>query len=156
MVESKALFKTIAESKWFFHSSIILFLNKTDLLEEKIQYSHLVDHFPDFQGPQYDATAAKQFIEDLFIGQLRHPKADRPSKADEVYPFYTCATGKEMEKYQNCKISSLSSFRHQQYSQCLQVRQRHGSHRKPEVLATLQLRMIQETINVFRVCDERK
>merc|ERR1719411_1790277 len=40
MEESKALFKTIITYPWFQHSSVILFLNKKDLLEEKIMYSH--------------------------------------------------------------------------------------------------------------------
>jgi len=28
----------------------MLFLNKKDLLEEKIAFSHLVDYFPEFDG----------------------------------------------------------------------------------------------------------
>lgn len=50
MEESKALFKTIITYPWFKYSSIILFLNKKDLLEEKIMYSHLVDYFPEYSG----------------------------------------------------------------------------------------------------------
>ncbi|KAI8487474.1 Guanine nucleotide-binding protein subunit alpha-11 [Branchiostoma belcheri] len=48
MEESKALFRTIITYPWFQNSSVILFLNKKDLLEEKIMYSHLVDYFPEF------------------------------------------------------------------------------------------------------------
>lgn len=50
MEESKALFRTIITYPWFVNSSVILFLNKKDLLEEKILYSHLVDYFPEFDG----------------------------------------------------------------------------------------------------------
>ncbi|XP_070303030.1 guanine nucleotide-binding protein G(q) subunit alpha isoform X1 [Salvelinus sp. IW2-2015] len=50
MEESKALFRTIITYPWFQNSSVILFLNKKDLLEEKIMYSHLVDYFPEFDG----------------------------------------------------------------------------------------------------------
>ena len=50
MEESKALFRTIITYPWFQHSSVILFLNKKDLLEEKIMYSHLVDYFPEYDG----------------------------------------------------------------------------------------------------------
>lgn len=50
MEESKALFKTIITYPWFQHSSVILFLNKKDLLEEKIMISHLVDYFPEYDG----------------------------------------------------------------------------------------------------------
>ena len=48
--ESKALFRTIITYPWFQQSSVILFLNKKDLLEEKIMHSHLVDFFPEFDG----------------------------------------------------------------------------------------------------------
>ena len=50
MEESKALFRTIITYPWFQHSSVILFLNKKDLLEEKIMNSHLVDYFPEYDG----------------------------------------------------------------------------------------------------------
>ena len=50
MEESKALFSTIITYPWFHSSSIILFLNKKDLLEEKIKYSDLADYFPDYDG----------------------------------------------------------------------------------------------------------
>ncbi|CAH1994558.1 unnamed protein product [Acanthoscelides obtectus] len=53
MEESKALFKTIITYPWFQHSSVILFLNKKDLLEEKIMYSHLVDYFPEYEGENH-------------------------------------------------------------------------------------------------------
>ena len=50
MEESKALFRTIITYPWFQNSSVILFLNKKDLLEDKILHSHLVDYFPEFDG----------------------------------------------------------------------------------------------------------
>ena len=53
MEESKALFRTIITYPWFQNSSIILFLNKKDLLEEKIMFSHLVEYFPEFDGEFY-------------------------------------------------------------------------------------------------------
>ncbi|ELV09273.1 Guanine nucleotide-binding protein subunit alpha-11, partial [Tupaia chinensis] len=52
MEESKALFRTIVTYPWFQNSSVILFLNKKDLLEDKILHSHLVDYFPEFDGGQ--------------------------------------------------------------------------------------------------------
>ncbi|XP_047686882.1 guanine nucleotide-binding protein subunit alpha-14 isoform X2 [Panthera pardus] len=51
MEESKALFKTIITYPWFLNSSVILFLNKKDLLEEKIMYSHLISYFPEYTAP---------------------------------------------------------------------------------------------------------
>uniref|UniRef100_G1QEE8 Uncharacterized protein n=2 Tax=Myotis lucifugus TaxID=59463 RepID=G1QEE8_MYOLU len=68
MKESLALFGTILELPWFKSTSVILFLNKTDILEEKIPTSHLATYFPSFQGPKQDAEAAKQFILDMYSG----------------------------------------------------------------------------------------
>lgn len=49
-MESLELFKTIISSRWFGKSSIILLLNKTDLLDGKILHSHLADYFPEYNG----------------------------------------------------------------------------------------------------------
>ncbi|XP_031716063.1 guanine nucleotide-binding protein subunit alpha-11-like [Anarrhichthys ocellatus] len=83
--ESLALFKTILSYPWFQDSSIILFLNKRDLLEEKIKRSHLATYFPAFTGPQCDARSAEQFILQMYMENHRgHPKP--------LYRHYTCAT----------------------------------------------------------------
>ncbi|XP_037339983.2 guanine nucleotide-binding protein subunit alpha-14-like [Pungitius pungitius] len=83
--ESLALFKTILSYPWFQESSTILFLNKTDLLEEKITRSHLADYFPNFTGPRCDAKSAEKFILQMFVENHRgHQKA--------LYKHYTCAT----------------------------------------------------------------
>lgn len=50
MRESLALFEAIVGYPWFKKSSVILFLNKKDLLEEKIMYSDLANYFPDYTG----------------------------------------------------------------------------------------------------------
>ena len=50
MQESLSLFVTIITYPWFTKSSIILFLNKKDLLEEKIMTSDLADYFPEYTG----------------------------------------------------------------------------------------------------------
>jgi len=49
-MESMALFQVTIMSRWFERSSVMLFLNKKDLLEEKIMYSDLAVHFPDYNG----------------------------------------------------------------------------------------------------------
>ncbi|XP_068562837.1 guanine nucleotide-binding protein subunit alpha-14-like [Cebidichthys violaceus] len=83
--ESLALFKTILSYPWFQESSIILFLNKTDLLEEKITRSHLATYFPAFTGPRCDARSAEKFILQMYVERHRgHPKS--------LYKHYTCAT----------------------------------------------------------------
>lgn len=65
MEESKALFRTIITYPWFQNSSVILFLNKKDLLEEKIMYSHLVDYFPEYDG-KFNCIVNLSYI-DMYI-----------------------------------------------------------------------------------------
>lgn len=50
MHESMKLFDSICNNKWFTDTSIILFLNKKDLFEEKITHSHLTICFPEYTG----------------------------------------------------------------------------------------------------------
>ncbi|TNN59463.1 Guanine nucleotide-binding protein G(q) subunit alpha [Liparis tanakae] len=83
--ESLALFKTILSYSWFQESSTILFLNKTDLLQEKISHSHLATYFPAFTGPQRDVISAQKFIMQMYVERHSgHPKS--------LYKHYTCAT----------------------------------------------------------------
>ena len=50
MQESLKLFDSICNNKWFTDTSIILFLNKKDLFEEKIKKSALSVCFPEYTG----------------------------------------------------------------------------------------------------------
>ncbi|KAG7253765.1 hypothetical protein CRUP_011092 [Coryphaenoides rupestris] len=59
-----------------------------DLLEEKIMYSHLVDYFPEYDGPQRDAQAGREFILKMFV-EL-NPDSDKI-----IYSHFTCATDTE-------------------------------------------------------------
>jgi len=84
MVDSLKLFKEICNSKWFSETSMILFLNKKDLFEEKIKRVDLKDYFPDYNGGK-NYTAALQFIKEKFLAQNEHPRKD-------IYTHDTCAT----------------------------------------------------------------
>ncbi|XP_072549036.1 guanine nucleotide-binding protein subunit alpha-14-like [Salminus brasiliensis] len=91
MEESKALFKTIISYPWFQNTSIILYLNKTDLLQEKITKSNLADYFPQYQGPKSDEEAAKQFIFKMY--------EEQNSERRHLYFHYTCAVDTNMIHY---------------------------------------------------------
>lgn len=53
------LFDSICNNKWFTDTSIILFLNKKDLFEEKISQSPLTICFPEYTGAnKYDEAAS--------------------------------------------------------------------------------------------------
>nr|XP_036669799.1 G protein alpha q subunit-like [Drosophila suzukii] len=94
MEESKYLFQTIIHYEWFQDKSVILFLNKNDLLEEKIKNSHLVDYFPEYDGPKGDAIAAREFILKMYNDLTRRPK--KSNKPDiSIYSHFTVATNTE-------------------------------------------------------------
>lgn len=59
MKESLALFETIIGYPWFIEASSILFLNKTDLFDEKIMKSHLSDYFPQYSGELVNSREMK-------------------------------------------------------------------------------------------------
>lgn len=50
MHESMKLFDSICNNKWFSDTSIILFLNKKDLFDDKIKKSPLTICFPEYTG----------------------------------------------------------------------------------------------------------
>jgi guanine nucleotide-binding protein G(s) subunit alpha len=103
--ESLSLFKNIWNNRWLKTISVILFLNKQDLLAEKIKTGRhkLETYFPDFANyqipsdAQYDSTddpnvvRAKYFIRGEFLristaaGDGRH----------HCYPHFTCAVDTE-------------------------------------------------------------
>ena len=55
MNESMKLFDSICNNKWFVDTSIILFLNKKDLFEEKIRKSPLSICFPEYSGESWQS-----------------------------------------------------------------------------------------------------
>jgi len=81
--EALNLFENICNSRWFRDTSIILFLNKSDLFREKIQVVPLTVAFPEYSGPQtYDAGTA--FLEQEFLKRNHYKKP--------IYCHVTCAT----------------------------------------------------------------
>eukprot|EP00069_Balaena_mysticetus_P014715 bmy_08806T0 len=64
MHESMKLFDSICNNKWFTDTSIILFLNKKDLFEEKIKKSPLTICYPEYAGTllSVDNLSARIFL----------------------------------------------------------------------------------------------
>ena len=50
MHESMVLFDSICNNKWFAKTSLVLFLNKTDIFRSKIQHVPLTVCFPEYEG----------------------------------------------------------------------------------------------------------
>ncbi|GAA6092076.1 guanine nucleotide binding protein (G protein), alpha activating activity polypeptide O, a isoform X2 [Tachysurus ichikawai] len=84
MHESLKLFDSICNNKWFTNTSIILFLNKKDIFEEKIKKSPLTISFPEYTGPN-------TFLEAVSYIQSQYESKNK-SFNKEVYAHITCAT----------------------------------------------------------------
>mmetsp|Transcript_22793 Transcript_22793/g.53822 ORF Transcript_22793/g.53822 Transcript_22793/m.53822 type:complete len:406 (+) Transcript_22793:354-1571(+) len=56
MVEALELFRTVCNNRAFANTSVLLFLNKKDIFEEKLQYSDIAAQkpFADYDGPPND------------------------------------------------------------------------------------------------------
>ena len=90
MQESLVLFKHIVEYRWFEDTNVILFLNKMDVLEEKVGKSPVKPHFDDFhEEDEGNAQKVLKFFEDKFV-ELNPNPDDR-----NVYVHPTCATDTE-------------------------------------------------------------
>uniref|UniRef100_A0A672RLN4 Guanine nucleotide-binding protein G(i) subunit alpha-1 n=1 Tax=Sinocyclocheilus grahami TaxID=75366 RepID=A0A672RLN4_SINGR len=85
MHESMKLFDSICNNKWFTDTSIILFLNKKDLFEEKIKRSPLTICYPEYAGSNtYEEAAA-------YI-QCQFEDLNKRKYTKEIYTHFTCAT----------------------------------------------------------------
>ena len=60
--ESIQLFGNIATNRWFENTSLVLFLNKTDLFAKKIVTTPLSDTFPEYEGKPGDLYQAQNFL----------------------------------------------------------------------------------------------
>lgn len=93
MYEALMLFESIANSKYFERSALILFLNKIDLFREKLSsgMSPLSRYFSDYHGRNDDLRGAQQFFADKFRNLVRN-------KGKEVYVHFTNATDTDLLK----------------------------------------------------------
>ncbi|KAL0077145.1 G protein alpha subunit [Phycomyces blakesleeanus] len=61
MMESLVLFESVINSRWFIHTSIVLLLNKVDVLKAKLPKVPLERYFPDYKGGKDYLSAARYF-----------------------------------------------------------------------------------------------
>ena len=110
------LFRSIVNNPWLRNVPILLFLNKQDLLEDKIRAGRhkLEDYFPDFvhyvippeaewelelrsETADKEFVRAKYFIRDAFlrISQQAHEEDKYALRRLHCYPYFTCAVDTE-------------------------------------------------------------
>ncbi|KAL1784589.1 guanine nucleotide-binding protein G(i) subunit alpha-2 [Sigmodon hispidus] len=85
MHESMELFDSICNNKWFTDTSIIPFLNKKDLFEEKITQSPLIFCFPEYtRANKYDEAAS--YIQSKFEDLNKRKDPRRYARTSRVTP----------------------------------------------------------------------
>ncbi|VDM63005.1 unnamed protein product [Angiostrongylus costaricensis] len=78
VVESRSVFETIVNNRAFSNVSIILFMNKSDLLKEKVPKSDIRQYFSDFTGDHLCVRDVQFFLVDKF----------ETSRKDRARPFF--------------------------------------------------------------------
>jgi guanine nucleotide-binding protein subunit alpha len=89
MQDAMAIWDSICHSQWFKQTSIILFLNKTDLFEKKVKKSPIKNIFPDYDGEPGSVSQGKDYFRKRFT--RLSAKSGRPRER-EIYVHYTNAT----------------------------------------------------------------
>ncbi|KZT09053.1 heterotrimeric G protein alpha subunit 4 [Laetiporus sulphureus 93-53] len=92
MQDAMTIWDSICHSQWFKQTSIILFLNKNDLFEKKVEHSNIKNFFPDYEGQPGDASAGRDYFKKRFARLAQ--KANQ--KEREVYIHTTTATDTAM------------------------------------------------------------
>jgi len=92
MREALSLFEETCNSRWFRKTSMILFLNKSDLFFEKIKRKSLKICFEEYDGPDQNFDAAVEYVRQQFINQNDNPRSR------QIYSHITCATDQENVK----------------------------------------------------------
>jgi len=103
LMEAIKVFSDVINNQYFARSTIILFLNKTDLFKEKIQYVSLSVCFKDYGGDSsYDD--ASTFVRDRFLEV-------NEDKKRFLFPHFTCATDTQhfLKVFDACKATILSN-----------------------------------------------
>ncbi|KAI7866372.1 G protein alpha subunit [Spinellus fusiger] len=99
MHEALTLFDSICNSRWFSRTSTILFLNKTDIFEQKLMHSSLSHYFHDFQGGD-DYSLASQYLLNRFLML-------NSSSEKQIYTHFTCATDTAQIKFVMSAVNDI-------------------------------------------------
>lgn len=95
LTESVDVFhKTFGSLQVFSKTNCILFLNKLDLFEQKMQVTSLKKYHPEYEGADGDAEAGKEFIFSLYEKAFKPASPDQGGEENgrQLYKHYTTAT----------------------------------------------------------------
>ena len=86
MQESLAIFEEIANNQYFKHTSILLFFNKKDLFQKKLEKNPISVFFTDYKGEPQNFEQSVDHITKSFLKLIREGDPNR------VFVHVTCAT----------------------------------------------------------------
>ncbi|VDK88633.1 unnamed protein product [Litomosoides sigmodontis] len=102
VIESRSVFETIVNNKSFANVSIILFMNKSDLLEEKVSKSDIRQYFADFAGDHNSLRDVQFFLVDKF------EKCRRDRRRPFFYHFTTAVDTENIRRvFNDCRETIL-------------------------------------------------
>ncbi|OLL23030.1 Guanine nucleotide-binding protein subunit alpha [Neolecta irregularis DAH-3] len=99
MQEALTLFDSICNSRWFVKTSVILFLNKTDIFRDKLPISPMGEYFKDYEGGN-DYNAACDYILNRFVSLNQ-------SETKQIYTHFTCATDTTQIKFVMAAVNDI-------------------------------------------------
>eukprot|EP01083_Nonionella_stella_P191231 707962_1 len=75
--EALRVFESICNAQWFENVPIVVIMNKIDLFIEKLTVSRipLSDHYPEYDGPDYNVESASAWIWEQFVSRNRSANA---------------------------------------------------------------------------------
>ena len=97
--EALTLFDSICNGKWFAKTPMILFLNKIDLLQEKLKRSKLVDYFPEYDSPNEFQPVVEFFTEKF--------RSINQSDTKQIYVHCTCATDTDQIRFVMAAVNDI-------------------------------------------------
>lgn len=117
--ESLTLFQSICDMEWFSKTSIILFMNKTDLFKKKLKTSPLKTYFPKYKGkPSFIIYNYIYSLLSINIGGDNYEEACKflmeqfqaltvKNSDKQVYTHFTCATDTKQIKFVMSAVNDI-------------------------------------------------
>ena len=120
LLDSFLLFESIINSQWFRHTSIILFLNKTDMFKKRLAVNPLSRFFDDYRSPNAaihaaatTATATTPSLSETrsSLGDLKNPSQNEPRSSNPIPTMDLNAEFEHASAFIKSKFLSLNHSR---------------------------------------------
>ncbi|RHZ82675.1 hypothetical protein Glove_106g5 [Diversispora epigaea] len=110
MTDSIQLFDTICNNPLMINTSVILFLNKIDILQNKLTFTQVKDYFPDYKGNNKFSSVTKFFQQqflDCFESEDKHTYVHFTHATDTKQMRVIVASVNDIVQRENLRESGL-------------------------------------------------